>query len=72
MNCTRICLLGREERVRQLWRDFAKSLNWEDGPSLNVPEDSEIGKSIMESRCRYYEIDGASNNSVDQVESRDE
>ena len=55
-------------------RLFAKSLNWEDGPSLNVPEDSEIGKAIMEGRCLdVIEIDGASNNSVDQVrELRDE
>ena len=55
-------------------RLFAKSLNWEDGPSLNVPEDSEIGKSIMEGRCLdVIEIDGASNNSVDQVRDlRDE
>ena len=55
-------------------RLFAKSLNWEDGPSLDVPEDSEIGKSIMEGRCLdVIEIDGASNNSVDQVRDlRDE
>ena len=49
-------------------RLFAKSLNWEEGPSLEVPEDSEIGKTIMEGRCLdVIEIDGASNNSVDQV-----
>ena len=55
-------------------RLFAKSLNWEDGPSLDVPEDSEIGKAIMEGRCLdVIEIDGASNNSVDQVRDlRDE
>ena len=55
-------------------RLFAKSLNWEEGPSLEVPEDSEIGKTIMEGRCLdVIEIDGASNNSVDQVrELRDE
>ena len=55
-------------------RLFAKSLNWEDGPSLEVPEDSEIGQSIMEGRCLdVIEIDGASNNSVDQVRDlRDE
>ena len=55
-------------------RLFAKSLNWEEGPSLEVPEDSEIGKAIMEGRCLdVIEIDGASNNSVDQVrELRDE
>ena len=55
-------------------RLFAKSLNWEEGPSLDVPEDSEIGNAIMEGRCLdVIEIDGASNNSVDQVrELRDE
>ena len=55
-------------------RLFAKSLNWEDGPSLEVPEDSEIGQAIMEGRCLdVIEIDGASNNSVEQVRDlRDE
>ena len=55
-------------------RLFAKSLNWEEGPSLEVPEESEIGQAIMEGRCLdVIEIDGASNNSVDQVrELRDE
>ena len=55
-------------------RLFAKSLNWEDGPSLEVPEDSELGHAIMEGRCLdVIEIDGASNNSVDQVRDlRDE
>ena len=55
-------------------RLFAKSLNWEDGPSLEVPEDSEIGNAIMAGRCLdVIEIDGASNNSVDQVRDlRDE
>ena len=55
-------------------RLFAKSLNWEDGPSLEVPEDSELGQAIMEGRCLdVIEIDGASNNSVDQVRDlRDE
>ena len=55
-------------------RLFAKSLNWEGGPSLEVPKDSEIGQSIMEGRCLdVIEIDGASNNSVDQVRQlRDE
>ena len=32
-------------------RLFAKSLNWEKGPSLEVPENSEIRQSIMEGRC---------------------
>ena len=55
-------------------RLFAKSLNWEEGPSLEVPHESEIGQAIMEGRCLdVIEIDGASNNSVDQVrELRDE
>ena len=55
-------------------RLLAKSLNWEDGPSLEVATDSEIGKSIMEGSCLdVIEIDGASNNSVEQVrELRDE
>ena len=55
-------------------RLFAKSLNWEDGPSLDVPSDSELGQAIMEGRCLdVIEIDGASNNSVDQVRDlRDE
>lgn len=55
-------------------RLFAKALNWENGPSLEVPEDSEIGQAIMQGRCLdVIEIDGASNNSVDQVrELRDE
>ncbi|MEK9771983.1 MAG: DNA polymerase III subunit gamma/tau [Opitutae bacterium] len=55
-------------------RLFAKSLNWENGPSLEVPDDSEIGRAIMEGRCLdVIEIDGASNNSVEQVRDlRDE
>jgi DNA polymerase III subunit gamma/tau len=55
-------------------RLFAKSLNWEDGPTLEVPEDSELGQAIMDGRCLdVIEIDGASNNSVDQVRDlRDE
>jgi len=55
-------------------RLFAKSLNWENGPSLDVPVDSEIGQAIMDGRCLdVIEIDGASNNSVDQVRDlRDE
>ena len=49
-------------------RLFSKSLNWEDGPSLEVPEDSELGAAIMEGRCLdVIEIDGASNNSVEEV-----
>lgn len=55
-------------------RLFAKSLNWEEGPSLEVPSDSEMGQAIMDGRCLdVIEIDGASNNSVDQVRDlRDE
>ena len=55
-------------------RLFAKSLNWEEGPSLEVPHDSEIGQAIMDGRCLdVIEIDGASNNSVEQVRDlRDE
>ncbi len=55
-------------------RLFAKSLNWEDGPTLEVPEDSDIGNAIMAGRCLdVIEIDGASNNSVDQIRDlRDE
>tara|TARA_Y100001934_G_scaffold264454_1_gene341447 strand:+ start:2656 stop:4140 length:1485 start_codon:yes stop_codon:yes gene_type:complete len=55
-------------------RLFAKSLNWEDGPSLTTAENSEIGLAIMEGRCLdVIEIDAASNNGVEQVrELRDE
>ena len=55
-------------------RLFAKSLNWENGPSLEVPNDSELGNAIRAGRCLdVIEIDGASNNSVDQVRDlRDE
>lgn len=55
-------------------RLFAKSLNWEDGPSLRTAEDSEISQAIMEGRCLdVIEIDAASNNGVEQVrELRDE
>lgn len=49
-------------------RLFAKALNCEDGPSLSPPKDSPICQSIMEGSCMdVIEIDGASNNSVDQV-----
>ena len=49
-------------------RLFAKSLNWEEGPSLDVPPDSEIGQAIMDGRCLdVIEIDGASNNGVDHI-----
>ncbi len=49
-------------------RIFAKALNCEGGPSLSPPNDSLICQSIMEGSCMdVIEIDGASNNSVDQV-----
>ena len=49
-------------------RLFAKCLNCEDGPMTDPPEDSEICKSIMNGTCMdVLEIDGASNNGVDQV-----
>ena len=49
-------------------RLFAKALNCEGGPSLNPPDNSPICQSIMEGSCMdVIEIDGASNNSVDQV-----
>jgi DNA polymerase-3 subunit gamma/tau len=49
-------------------RLFAKSLNCEGGPSITPPEDSPICKAIMQGTCMdVIEIDGASNNSVDQV-----
>ena len=62
------------DRQNHFLRVFAKSLNWENGPSLEVPNDSEIGNAIMDGRCLdVIEIDGASNNSVDQVRDlRDE
>lgn len=51
-------------------RLFAKALNAEGGPSV-VPDDaSEISQSIMNGSCMdVIEIDGASNNSVDQIRS---
>jgi DNA polymerase III subunit gamma/tau len=49
-------------------RLFAKSLNCENGPSLKPPEDSSICKAIMQGSCMdVIEIDGASNNSVEQI-----
>ena len=55
-------------------RLFAKSLNWEDGPSIETAESSEICDSIMKGECLdVIEIDGASNNGVEQVRAlRDE
>ena len=49
-------------------RLFAKALNAEGGPSVTPDNDSEISRSIMNGSCMdVIEIDGASNNSVDQV-----
>ncbi len=49
-------------------RLFAKCLNCENGPLADPPEDSEICQSIMNSSCMdVLEIDGASNNGVEQV-----
>ncbi len=49
-------------------RIFAKCLNCEGGPLIEPPEDSEICKAIMNGSCMdVLEIDGASNNGVDQV-----
>lgn len=49
-------------------RVFAKALNAEGGPSVEPPEDSEISKAIMSGSCMdVIEIDGASNNSVEQI-----
>tara|TARA_B100000965_G_scaffold406517_1_gene445874 strand:- start:2865 stop:4265 length:1401 start_codon:yes stop_codon:yes gene_type:complete len=49
-------------------RLFAKALNCEDGPSVTPPEDSPTCQAIMQGSCMdVIEIDGASNNSVDQV-----
>jgi DNA polymerase-3 subunit gamma/tau len=49
-------------------RLFAKSLNAEGGPSVAPDNESEISQAIMNGSCMdVIEIDGASNNSVDQV-----
>jgi len=49
-------------------RLFAKCLNCEGGPLADPPEDSEICQAIMNGTCMdVLEIDGASNNGVDQV-----
>ncbi len=49
-------------------RVFAKALNAEGGPSINPDPASEISQAIMTGNCMdVIEIDGASNNSVDQV-----
>lgn len=49
-------------------RLFAKCLNCEGGPLADPPEDSEICQAIMNGTCMdVLEIDGASNNGVEQV-----
>lgn len=49
-------------------RLFAKALNAAGGPSAMPDNESEISRSIMAGSCMdVIEIDGASNNSVDQV-----
>ena len=49
-------------------RLFAKALNAEGGPSIQPDNDSEVSQAIMNGSCMdVIEIDGASNNSVDQV-----
>ena len=49
-------------------RLFAKCLNAAGGPSIMPDNDSDISQSIMNGSCMdVIEIDGASNNSVDQV-----
>jgi DNA polymerase-3 subunit gamma/tau len=49
-------------------RLFAKALNAEGGPSVVPDNNSEISQAIMNGSCMdVIEIDGASNNSVDQV-----
>ena len=49
-------------------RLFAKALNAEGGPSATPDNESDISQSIMNGSCMdVIEIDGASNNSVDQI-----
>jgi DNA polymerase-3 subunit gamma/tau len=49
-------------------RMFAKALNCEGGPSITPDDSSDICKSIMDGSCMdVIEIDGASNNSVEQI-----
>lgn len=51
-------------------RLFAKALNAEGGPSALPDNESETSRSIMDGSCMdVIEIDGASNNSVEQVRS---
>jgi DNA polymerase-3 subunit gamma/tau len=49
-------------------RIFAKALNAEGGPNAAPKDDTETARAIMAGSCMdVIEIDGASNNSVDQV-----
>lgn len=49
-------------------RVFAKALNAEGGPKIDPSDKSDISQSIMNGNCLdVIEIDGASNNSVDQI-----
>jgi DNA polymerase-3 subunit gamma/tau len=49
-------------------RIFAKALNCTNGPSVEFDPDEELCREIAEGRCLdVLEIDGASNNGVDQV-----
>jgi len=49
-------------------RVFAKALNAEGGPNVNPSDESSISQAIMNGSCMdVIEIDGASNNSVDQI-----
>ena len=51
-------------------RLFAKALNSEGGPKVEIDDNTNISKSIMNGSCLdVIEIDGASNNSVDQIRS---
>jgi DNA polymerase-3 subunit gamma/tau len=49
-------------------RVFAKALNAEGGPDSNPSDETDISQAIMNGSCMdVIEIDGASNNSVDQI-----
>lgn len=49
-------------------RLLAKALNCTGGPAIHIPEDCPISESIGDGSCLdVIEIDGASNNSVDQI-----
>jgi len=49
-------------------RVFAKALNAEGGPNINPSDESDVSQAIMNGSCLdVIEIDGASNNSVDQI-----